>query len=137
LEKSRLLRVEDLRADHIRGQHVGCELNPREARVDGLGETAHGQGLGKAGNAFQEHVPAAQKTREQAADHRLLAHQRLPDLVHEVGTQSRVALYVLLKRSRRRLCLALPHPASPSSAGHRPGGFTIPKSNRSGQRGHR
>ena len=48
-----LSRVENLGSDHIGGQHVQRELDPGEARVDGLGEGLDGQGLGEPGQALE------------------------------------------------------------------------------------
>ena len=48
-----LCRVENLGSDHIGGQHVRRELDPGEARVDGLGEGLDGQGLGEPGQALE------------------------------------------------------------------------------------
>ena len=84
------MRVEDLGADHVGGQHVGRELDAREARVDGAGQAAHGQRLGQARHALEQHVAAGQQADQQARHHRLLADEDLADLGDDLVTELRV-----------------------------------------------
>ena len=56
----------------------------REAAAQHLGERAHGQRLGQAGHALQQHVAAGQEADEQALEHRVLADDDALDLVERL-----------------------------------------------------
>jgi len=84
--------VEDLRADHVGGQHVRCKLDAREAGVDGSSQRLHRQGLGQARQALEQDVAAAQEAHEQPLNHCLLAHQHLADLTLQRAAELRLLL---------------------------------------------
>ena len=73
------LLVEHHGADDIGRQQVGRELDPGERRVHHLREGAHRQGLGQAGHALQQDVPAGQQPDEQPLHHLVLPHDHLAD----------------------------------------------------------
>jgi len=60
---------------YVGGQHVGGELDAREARIDRLGQRSHREGLGEARNALQQHVAPGQQTDQEPRDHGLLADE--------------------------------------------------------------
>jgi hypothetical protein len=74
----------DARADEVGGHEVGRELDAAEAAAQHLRERAHGQRLGQAGHALQEHVAAGQEADEQALEHRVLADDDALDLVERL-----------------------------------------------------
>ena len=55
--------VEDLGADEVGGEQVGRELHPPERARHRRGEGADGEGLGKSGHAFEQHVAVGQESR--------------------------------------------------------------------------
>ena len=63
----------DARADEVGGQQVGRELDAAERAAQHGGERAHGQRLGQARHALEQHVAAGQQRDEQALEHRVLA----------------------------------------------------------------
>src|SRR4051794_14799723 len=76
------VRAVDPRADAVRRHEVGGELEPFERAAERVGERLHGQRLGEARDAFEQHVPTGQERDEQALEHRLLAHDHPLDLEH-------------------------------------------------------
>jgi hypothetical protein len=75
--------VEDHRADDVGRQQIGRELNPLERGANHLSQRAHREGLGEAGDAFQQDVPTGEEPHEQALDHCLLPHDALAHLLHD------------------------------------------------------
>jgi hypothetical protein len=73
------LRLIDQRADQIGGKQVGGELDPLMARMQGLGERGHGQGLGDPGDALDQHVTVGEQTDQQPFEHVALTDD---DLLH-------------------------------------------------------
>ena len=61
------------RADEVGRHEVGGELDAAEAAAEDGGERAHGQRLGEAGHALEQHVAAGEQRDEQALEHRVLA----------------------------------------------------------------
>ena len=53
----------DLGAGQVGGEQVGGELDPPEGEVEGLGQGPDGPGLGQAGHALDQDVPAGQQAR--------------------------------------------------------------------------
>ena len=75
------VRPVDARADEVGGHEVGRELDAAEGAAEHVGERAHGQGLGEAGHALEQHVAAGQQRDQQALEHRVLADDHALDLV--------------------------------------------------------
>ena len=70
------------------GRHeVGGELQADEGSAHDAGERGHGQRLGDAGHAFEQTVPAGEKTDEGSLDHAVLAHDHALDLEQGVLEQ--------------------------------------------------
>ena len=71
----------------VGGKEVRSELDTAEPCIDGLGERADRQGLGKAGDSFEEDVPVCQQSDEEVLHKVLLPYDHLPHLkgkkVHE------------------------------------------------------
>ena len=59
------LLVVDARADQIGGHQVGRELDALELAADRLGQRLDRHGLGQAGHAFDQDVPARQQRHDQ------------------------------------------------------------------------
>ena len=82
-----------LRADDVCRQQIGGELNAAEARVDRLGERAHGERLGEPRHPLQQYVTTGEKADEQPVDHVILADDAPPDLprdfLYEAGVGRR------------------------------------------------
>ena len=76
-----VLRIVNQRADDVRGQQVGRELDAMEFGLDGGGERAHGERFGQAGNAFQQHVAVGEQADQQAVHQLFLADDHLADFV--------------------------------------------------------
>ncbi len=72
--------VVDAGADDVGGDEVGGELQAGEGAADDFGEGADGEGLGDAGDAFQEAVALGQERDDHPFDHVLLADDDLLDL---------------------------------------------------------
>ena len=81
--------VVDLCADDVGREQVRRKLNAAERRRDGFSEGTHGQCLGEAGYAFEEHVAAREERDDEALDHGLLTHHAARDL-REHGLDERV-----------------------------------------------
>ena len=58
-------RLVDLGADDVAGQQVRRALDALKAAVDGFGDDAGGGGLGQAGNALDQEVPAGEQADQQ------------------------------------------------------------------------
>ena len=67
-----LLRVVDERADQVRREQVGRELDALEGRPDRVGEGADGKGFREPRYTFHEHVPIGQQPDQQPLHHGLL-----------------------------------------------------------------
>jgi len=93
------LRVENLGADDVRGQHVGGELEPGKLDVDAVGQRFDRQGLGQAGNAFQKHVAVGQQTDHQAFHQVSLAYNHLADLIKKRAHKGAGPLDLIVYRS--------------------------------------
>jgi len=78
-DEGRSLRVEDLGAGDVRREHVGRELEALEGAADDAGKRPHGQRLGKARNALQQDVAAAQQRDQQRLHQPLLPDHDLAD----------------------------------------------------------
>ena len=62
------------------GHQVGGELDALGVEFEGGGQGAHEQGLGDAGDAFEQDVAAAQQGHDEAGDGGVLADDGLGDL---------------------------------------------------------
>src|SRR3954464_9490436 len=83
------LRVEPARvgavdagADEIGRHEVRGELEALEEAAERVGQRLHGQRLGQAGHALEQHVPTGQEGHEQPLEHRLLTDDHPLDLEH-------------------------------------------------------
>ncbi len=72
--------LEDVRADDVRGHHVGRELNARELQRQRVGQGADELSLAQPGHPLQQDVPPRQHPNQHAADDRLLADDDTPYL---------------------------------------------------------
>src|SRR4051794_26727273 len=72
----------DARADEVRRHEVGRELEPLERAAERVGERLHGQRLGEARDALEQHVAPGQERDEQPLEHRLLPDDHALDLEH-------------------------------------------------------
>jgi hypothetical protein len=77
------VRTPDPRAHEVGGHEVGRELHAAERAAQRLGQGAHGQRLGQAGDALEEHVAAGQQRHEHALEHRILAEDDALGLVED------------------------------------------------------
>ena len=66
-------RAVDLGAGQVGGEQVGGELDPAEREVEGPGQGADRPGLGQAGDALDQDVPAGQEGDDQPLEQRPLA----------------------------------------------------------------
>ncbi len=66
--------LEDFGAGDVRGHEVRGELDSAEMQGHRIGQGAHQQRLGEAGDADQQRVAAAKNGNQQALDHILLAN---------------------------------------------------------------
>ena len=80
-----LARVVNKRADEIRREQIGRELDAPEARLDRRGERLHREGLRKAGHAFEQDVPIREQADEQAVHEIFLPDDDAPDLLLDRG----------------------------------------------------
>src|SRR6185312_9286587 len=69
-----------LRADDIRRQQIGGELNSLKRRADCFGQRAHGERLGQTRHTLEKHVAPREQSYEQALHHVILAYNTLPYL---------------------------------------------------------
>ena len=92
----------DARADEVGGHEVGGELDAPERAAHDVGERAHGQRLGQAGDALEQHVAAGEQRDEQPLEHRVLADDDALDLVEDLLEDlARLAPRILVGRRRR------------------------------------
>ena len=70
----------DPRADEVRGDEVGRELDAPEGRVERVGEGPDRERLGEAGDALEQQVAAREQGDEHALEHRVLADDHASDL---------------------------------------------------------
>jgi len=68
-------RLPDADADHVRGQHVGGELDALEAGADGAGEGRGQRGLAHPGHVLDEDVAAGEQTHHGQPHGLGLAHE--------------------------------------------------------------
>jgi hypothetical protein len=66
-------------ADDIGGQKVRRELDALELGLQSARQRAHGERLGQAGNAFEQHVAIGQQSHEQAVHQIRLPHEHAGD----------------------------------------------------------
>ena len=76
-------RIIDLGADDVGREQVGRELDAVKTELQPLGQRAHRQGLGQAGHALEQDVPAGQEPYQQPVDHGPLADDDLLQLAVE------------------------------------------------------
>ncbi|MNM70879.1 hypothetical protein D3C81_825240 [compost metagenome] len=76
----------------VAGHQVGGELDACELAAEAARQGAHQQGLAEAGDALDQHVAAGEQGAEHVVDHRLLADQRLAQLLAHRLEQLRGAL---------------------------------------------
>ena len=77
------LRIVNLRADDVGGQHVRRELQAREFHADARGHGFHGESLGQAGHAFEQDVAVGQQADDQPLGEILLADDDLAEFVKQ------------------------------------------------------
>jgi hypothetical protein len=87
--------LDDVGAGDVARHQVGSELHPVEAEVERLGHGLDHQGLGQAGHADQEGVPAAQERGQDPLDHVLLPDDPLRHLPAKPGDGLGEALKLL------------------------------------------
>ena len=78
-----LLLVVDHGAHNICREQVRGELDTAKVHVHRPAQRLDRQGLGQAGNTFEEDVSVGQESGKQGVDHVALAHQGLADLMPE------------------------------------------------------
>ena len=84
--------VVDHRADHVRWEQIGRELDSLELRRDGVADRVDRQRLREAGDAFEKDVSSGEKSDEDPVDHHILADHDLVDLVKNLIDESALAL---------------------------------------------
>ena len=87
-----LARIVDQRADEVGRQQVRGELDALEVDRQRPREGLRGEGLGEAGDAFDEHVAAGQQAHQQTLDEVVLADDDPPDLGLDLLQGERLAL---------------------------------------------
>ena len=98
-------RAVDLRAGQVGREQVGGELDPPEREVERLGQGADGPGLGQAGDALDQDVPAGQQGDDQPLEQRALADDRglePVDQAREPASWAARAGRWRMRRDRRR-----------------------------------
>ena len=83
--------VEDHRPDHVGGQQVRRELDPRKADPQALGDGPNGEGLGESRHALEQDVTPGEQADQQPLDHDLLTDDALRHLAGNALRQRRVA----------------------------------------------
>ncbi len=73
------MRIVNLRADDVGGQHVGRELQAREFHADTIRHGFHGERLGQTGHAFQEDVAVGEQADDESLSEILLADDDLAE----------------------------------------------------------
>ena len=81
---ARLISSADARADEIGGDEVRRELDPVVGAAKHGRERLHGQRLGQAGDALEQHVPAGKQADQQPLEHRVLTDDHPLDLVQRL-----------------------------------------------------
>jgi hypothetical protein len=66
-------RVVDVRAGQVAGHQVWRELDALEMRLQAAGQSFDGRGLGQAGKALDQDMPARQQADDQAVEQARLA----------------------------------------------------------------
>ena len=77
------LRIVNLRADDVGGQHVRRELQAREFHVHAVRQRFHGERLGQAGHAFEEDVAVGQQADDEPLGQIILADDDLAEFVEQ------------------------------------------------------
>ena len=77
------LRIVNLRADDVGGQHVRRELQAREFHVHGRRERFHGERLGEARHAFEEDMAVGEQADDQPLGQIMLADDDLAEFVKQ------------------------------------------------------
>ena len=80
----RSILFDDLRPGDVGRHQVGRELDATERQVQSPRQRADHQGLGQAGHAFQQAMPAAEQGNQQLFDHVLLADDHLGQLTRDL-----------------------------------------------------
>ena len=75
------LRIVNLRADDVGGQHVRRELQAREFDVHAIRQRFHGERFGEARHAFEQNVAVGQQADDQPLGEILLADDDLAEFV--------------------------------------------------------
>jgi len=86
------LRVIDLSADDVGGQHVWGELEPGEFDADTVGEGFDGECFGESGDAFKEDMAVGEQADDEALDEVTLPDDDLADFGEEGADESASAL---------------------------------------------
>ena len=92
--------AEHHRPGQVRGQHVGRELRAPEREAERPRRRVREQRLRDAGHALEEHVPAREQRRQQAADDLVLAEDDLADLGSHPVRDARQRLHPARRSSR-------------------------------------
>ena len=79
--------VDDLRPGDVGRHQVGGELDAAELERQALGQRLHQQGLGEAGNPFEDAVPARKDAGHQLVDDVVLADDHGMDLLADAGVR--------------------------------------------------
>ena len=74
-------RIVNQRADQVRRQQVGRELQPLKAGLDAGGQRLDGERLGEAGHAFEQDVAVGEQAEQEPVDQIFLADDDVTDLL--------------------------------------------------------
>src|SRR5581483_11996874 len=74
------LRIENVGADDVSRHQVGSELDALEGTIENAGQDADQERLGRAGNAFDQHMAAGEHAHQVLLDHFFLPDDYLGDL---------------------------------------------------------
>ena len=94
--------LQHISAGDVRGHQVGSELDAAEGELEDLGDGAHQQRLGQAGNTLEQAVAAGEQCDQQLVDDFVLSDDRLADLGPHAAV-GRGELIDRLAAGRRRL----------------------------------
>ena len=86
-----LVRAVDARSDQVGRHEVRRELDPVERTAQDIGQRLDRQGLGEAGDAFEQDVSAREQADEDALEHRVLPDDDPSDL-EEDGLADRMGI---------------------------------------------